>query len=889
MSSALAGHDSRAAYTEKLYRLLPGMYRSRDESGELRRFVSLFADELWRLHATQKQALADHFIDSCQDWVIPYLADLVGTDVLYADAARNRNDVKNTMRWRRLKGSRAGIEQVAAGVGGWGALAVEMLARALYMQRLDHPRPAHTFMLDLRRPGVMAAVSTPFARNGLSPDLRPLGRRGMAAVGIALPRQVAVHVWPIASWPLRGGEPASLGGGRFTFSPFGYDLPLYAGGDRAVGMALEPDADLCQGEVEHVPLRRQDVRDHLRAYLNEPVGFTIREDGIAVCGVGIGAAAVPSREPALTHAQLARRRGMLAGDTSLFGATQRFSLEAVRLASLVQIIGGSPAAVPYSPGQAFISQFELRNPHGTLALDGQTPDFGYIPGMLPYTPAGPEFHHPALLLGLRNNGAAAAAFPQSEAVLRSARGEALLVFLPAIASLAAGARILFYVAADGSSYFARSDHGPGLPDRNPDSGPFGAFSLPLLARGAEPQVRVRPGQPAAPARHRRALIRSLCCWDEPLHPPLQSGEVAIDPQRGRFVFPAGELPQGELSVDLRVGQSGELGAGPFTRTLEAAATLTVARARDAQFTTVQAAIDAAPDGSALPVVIEILDSARYLEALQVNARNFPGGLTLRAAALATPALHKPAGPGPLLLVNNSTLPELRLEGLLCSGGAITIGGAVDAVALSHCSLDPASCALTLTVPDARLSLADCISGPIAVTAPVGDVRVEDSAIQHPLATVEQPGGVPALNAPGLRVAIERSTLLGDLTCATLRLSNSLLYGGLLLADATDSCLRFSRVPPGLSLPQAFNLTTATPIFAALRFGAPDYLRLSPNSAPALLRGAEEGGEIGVHYRAGAPWRMQNLALRLAQYTPAGIRSDALADTPRLPFLGNSPL
>ena len=56
---------------------------------------------------------------------------------------------------------------------GWGALAVEMLARALWLQRLDHLRPAQTFMLDLRRPGGVAAVSTPFARNGLSPDLRP--------------------------------------------------------------------------------------------------------------------------------------------------------------------------------------------------------------------------------------------------------------------------------------------------------------------------------------------------------------------------------------------------------------------------------------------------------------------------------------------------------------------------------------------------------------------------------------------------------------------------------------------------------------------------------------------------------------------------------------------
>jgi hypothetical protein len=591
---------------------------------------------------------------------------------------------------------------------------------------------------------------------------------------------------------------------------------------------------------------------------------------------------VPSRDAALAHAQLAHRRGMLAGDVTLFGATDRFSLEAVRLGAVVQLQGGSPAAVPYSPGQAFASQMELRNAHGTLALDGQAADFGYTPGMLPYTPDAPEFHHPALLLRVTNHGAAAA-FPESEAVLRSARGEALLVFLPALASLAAGASICYYVAADGATYFARADHGAGAPDRNPDSGPFGAFALPQLARAAEVQVRIRPGHPAAPVRHRRARIRSLCCWDQPLHPPLQSGEVAIDPERGRFVFPSGELPQGELSVDLRFGGSDALGAGPFPRSFDVAATLTVARARDAQFSSIQAAIAAAPDASALPVVIEILDSARYVEALDINARSFPGGLIVRAAALETPLLSKPAGPAPLLRVAGSSMPELRLEGLWCSGGDLVIGGAVGAVALQQCSLDPASCTLSLSMAHTRLSMDGCISGPVSVNAAGGALRLDDCAIQHPLATVEQAGAGAALDAPGLDVAIERSTVAGKLACATLRLSNSLLHGDLALADPAASCLRFSRVPAGMALPHAFNLTSAMPIFSSLRFGAPDYLRLAPNSAPALLRGAEEGGEIGVHYRAGAPWRAHNLASRLAQYTPAGIRSDALAELPRLPF------
>ena len=99
----------RAHYAASLYRLLPALYRGRDKQGELERFLALFADELWRMRARLEQQWRDQSIDSCQAWVIPYLAELVGTQVLFDDAARNRVDVKNTIHWRRRKGTTAGL------------------------------------------------------------------------------------------------------------------------------------------------------------------------------------------------------------------------------------------------------------------------------------------------------------------------------------------------------------------------------------------------------------------------------------------------------------------------------------------------------------------------------------------------------------------------------------------------------------------------------------------------------------------------------------------------------------------------------------------------------------------------------------------------------------
>ena len=113
-------------YEELIYQLLPQLYRSRDGQGELQKFVEMFGHELARLRANIDQLQQDFFIDSCQEWVIPYIGDLVGTTVLFNSGADNRTDVKNTIHWRRQKGTLAGLEDIAAQIGHWGALAAEM-------------------------------------------------------------------------------------------------------------------------------------------------------------------------------------------------------------------------------------------------------------------------------------------------------------------------------------------------------------------------------------------------------------------------------------------------------------------------------------------------------------------------------------------------------------------------------------------------------------------------------------------------------------------------------------------------------------------------------------------------------------------------------------------
>lgn len=912
---------TREQTLEQLLRWLPGVYRSRDAQGHLRAYLSLFADELWRLRQLLARQYDDLFIDTAQDWVLPYLADLVGTDLLYPSSAampnlqtarRNRDDIKNTLRWRRQKGTLSGLQDLAQHVSGWGVHAVEMFERSAWLQNLNHIKPGAAFALDLRQGEALARVHTPFSSARRLVDLRPVevnlprdqGRGGARALGI-------FH-WPIAAHPLRGITPFALGGGRFYFDALGRDCALYAAcedeAQRAavLGTAAEAEttpilaagasgasratADIAHVNSTDVPLRNRDLNAHGAAYVGTPLGFTLYEDGIALVGPEPSTSAVSpapaslspaSLSPATGWVQLAQSRGLIAADVSAYAAGTQLELAAVRLGAATQLVNGVLAPIAYNPGQPWAAQFALRSPAGRVQLNNVTPDFSYTPAVLPYQPDSGEFHRDYLLLALSNLGAADVTLPQHEVIVRNTRGLALQVALPVV-TLAAGATMHWYVAQDGATYYARADHQAGDPDRNPDDAVFGAFSAAHLARASEGQRRIRAGHPAGAARFRRVLARDLCCWEKPLVPALNPGQIAVDATRGRFAFAAGDEPSGELRVDYHYGRTGEIGAGPFARE-QPPALLTVARDRDAQFSSVQAALDAAPEALPTPVVIEILDSAVYEEALLIDGRNFPGGLILQAAALQTPLLRKPAAATQLVRVQNSAISLIKFSGLTCTGGAVQIqgaGNAIQAVHWDHCTLEPASVALLIDVPHViDVAFNACISGALTLNAPTAQVFVSDSVIQHPAAQVETPNAGSALAAVNARLELERCSVLGTSTAQSARVSNSVLLGAFTVTQTEDCCLRYSRLPAPWPA-RGFQCSSAMPIFISLQMNHAGYAHLHPNSAAALLSGGEEGAQMGAFATAALPWRLNAMRRRIDEYIPAGLRPMTVAVLPR---------
>ena len=73
---------------------------------------------------------ADQSIETCDDWVIPYIGDLLGTNLVNGlDARGQRLDVAKTIHYRRRKGTLAVLEELARDVTGWDAHVVEGFRR----------------------------------------------------------------------------------------------------------------------------------------------------------------------------------------------------------------------------------------------------------------------------------------------------------------------------------------------------------------------------------------------------------------------------------------------------------------------------------------------------------------------------------------------------------------------------------------------------------------------------------------------------------------------------------------------------------------------------------------------------------------------------------------
>ena len=252
---------------EALRSLVPAYYRRLDAAhpaaiqgeGPLHALLELLADQSGVVEEDIARLYDEWFIETCSDWVVPYIGALVRARPLPSSPpGGQRAYVANTLGYRRAKGTVAVTEQLARDVTGWPALAVESFRGLGLQQSILHVRPGRGGFADLRNPTRATAAGGPFDAFSHSVDVRRPGLRGARWSIIA----IAIFLWRQQSALLQAVEAAPDPAAAWLFhaDPERRRRPLFN------VARSDADIDLRAREADlPVLLRGRPLADELRA------------------------------------------------------------------------------------------------------------------------------------------------------------------------------------------------------------------------------------------------------------------------------------------------------------------------------------------------------------------------------------------------------------------------------------------------------------------------------------------------------------------------------------------------------------------------------------------------------------------------------------------------
>jgi hypothetical protein len=241
------------------------------------------------------------------------------------------------------------------------------------------------------------------------------------------------------------------------------------------------------------------------------------------------------------------------------------------------------------------------------------------------------------------------------------------------------------------------------------------------------------------------------------------------------------------------------------------------------------------------------------------------------------------------------------------------------VVIRHCTLVPgwtleSDCrpvspnkeSLELRHVRAGVTIEHSILGPIEVyedevqTDPI-PIEISDSVLDAADGHREALIGPSGRHAHAL-LSVRRSTVFGLVQVHAMALAeNSIFNDCVHVARRQIGCMRFCYVPEGCRTPKRYNCqpdlamraaqerhlgeapavvqaaqaraaARVRPQFTTRRYGLPGYCQLSLHCAEEIVRGADDGSEMGVFHDLFQPQRLANLWARLEEYTPAGMNA-----------------
>jgi len=228
---------------DRLYNLLPEYYRVSDDAagGVLRALLQVISEQVDVVQADLDQLYRNWFIETCQDWIVPYIGDLVGYRPLsMGEATRSttpegqrldraiesRTDVGRTVATRLRKGTLAVLVELALDVTGWPARAVEFRMLLDQTQSVNHLRLGRAHTVDLRDGALLDDIDGPFDRLGHGAEIARTSS-ALRAGRYDIPN-VGLFVWRLGSYSITRAPAFCWDQARnqYSFSILGNDAPL---------------------------------------------------------------------------------------------------------------------------------------------------------------------------------------------------------------------------------------------------------------------------------------------------------------------------------------------------------------------------------------------------------------------------------------------------------------------------------------------------------------------------------------------------------------------------------------------------------------------------------------------------------------------------------------
>lgn len=884
-----------------LWELLPSAYKIDDAAKgyPLRAMLNIVSQQANLVKDNIGTLWDDFFIETCAEWAIPYIGDLVGSRPIFPVLRGPRADVARTIYFRRRKGTLPMLEELARYVTGWSAHAVAFFELMSWTQHMNHLRP-QVGTIELRDLNALDRVQTAFDRFAHSADLRPIshdeGWHGISKVGFFL--------WRLTGYRLETVTPRqSLGHPYgYHFSPLGAPAPLFQRAERETdeaGLANELNVD--------GPIRPTAIYSRITDYY-PPTPASGAPDGISIFRDGTLASRVaPDRiicmnlrdwtQPPADHVGIDVTLGRIS-----FGANMK------------------PAA-PAAARVSFSYGFSADIGGGPYARPGLTPRGRDTGAALPVT-----------VTAINSLGSALAVLPPDK--------EIILV----IPSSRTYNQSLSLGRAGGSLTIQAEDGRRPLLVGDVEIPVVAPTHLVLDGLLIEGQLRV-----AANSSLRRLELRD--CTLIPGRALDETGAPA-DPTAPSLVVGVGN-PELEIRLERCI-------TGPLLVPASVASLALADSILDSPGKAMAHLLPVLVGGPiALPLTSTGVALTLTVDDLLPVTVSLTGSFTTRATArdsleraIRSSSPHPAFANAEVLLLDNRLvlLPGVPAA---VSVTPATVGGATDPLA-DTLRLTPAQgarqafaligAALAAGLPDVARSLSVTLEpaepGDAATTLaitlpPLGGTTVTASNLAGQLRPLVRAGAgaafasamvgatdkrlviipgdnatLPLIHAPadlGLNVArpviaadlagvapgppttLERVTVFGTIYVSELTLASETIFTAPVVAQRRQSgCVRFSYLPAESQTPRRYRcqpdlaleehpgvatrsiLARLTPAFTARRYGQPAYAQLALGTAPELAAGAENGAEMGVFNLLLQPQREANLRIRLEEYLPFGL-------------------